>query len=107
MFSWHLKLQVGPGNVCLLCKRCCCGYDHPLDEEEDANPQGQRSKLKMLSQYLSRSKKSQPVERRSSRKIRDVVANKNRPVDIISFLGNEEWIIDDTTKANASSIKEI
>eukprot|EP01083_Nonionella_stella_P188963 697711_1 len=63
--------------------------------------------MQMLSQYLSRSKKSQPVERRSSRKIRDVVANKNRPVDIISFLGNEEWIIDDTTNDNASPIKKI
>eukprot|EP01083_Nonionella_stella_P145413 455623_1 len=26
MFSWHLKMEVGPGNVVLLCKRCCCGY---------------------------------------------------------------------------------
>eukprot|EP01083_Nonionella_stella_P146148 459255_1 len=25
MFSWHLKMQIGPGNVLLLCKRCCCG----------------------------------------------------------------------------------
>eukprot|EP01083_Nonionella_stella_P172283 590697_1 len=107
MFSWHLKMQVGPGNVVLLCKRCCCGYEHPLDEEADTNPQGQRSELQMLSQYLSGSNKSKPAERRSSRKIRDVIAHKNRPVDIISFLGNEEWIIDDTTNNNASSIKKI
>eukprot|EP01083_Nonionella_stella_P194834 718302_1 len=104
MFSWHLKMQVGPGNVVLLCKRCCCGYDHPsgLDEEED-----KKSKMQMISQYLSRSKKSKPAERRSSHKIRDVVAHKNRPVDIISFLGNEEWIIDDTTNGNATSVKDI
>eukprot|EP01083_Nonionella_stella_P308654 1089999_1 len=61
----------------------------------------------MLSQYLSGSKTSKPAERRSSRKIRDVIAHKNRPVDIISFLGNEEWIIDDTTNDNASPINKI
>eukprot|EP01083_Nonionella_stella_P308652 1089980_1 len=108
MFSWHLKMQVGPGNVILLCKRCCCGYDAGDLDEDDPDKKGQKSKMQMLSQYISRSKKSQAVERRSSHKIRDVVAHKNRPVDIISFLGNEEWIIDDTTDGNAAaSVKDI
>eukprot|EP01083_Nonionella_stella_P183457 663081_1 len=73
MFSWHLKMNVGPKNIVLLCKRCCCGYDgdHPLDEDE-SNAKGQKSKMQMLSQYLSRSKQSKSVETRSSRKVRDV-----------------------------------
>eukprot|EP01083_Nonionella_stella_P251794 868353_1 len=105
MFSWHLKMQIGPGNVVLLCKRCCCGYDHTLDhEDDDSNNKGLRSKLQMLSQHLSQSNNSKPAERRSSRKIRDVVAHKNRPVDIISFLGNEEWVIDDTCTSNGNGI---
>eukprot|EP01083_Nonionella_stella_P127456 386055_1 len=103
MFSWHLKMNVGPGNILSLCKRCCCGY-HPLYEEEESNEKRHKSKLQMLSQYLSGSKQSKSAERRSSRKIREVVAHKNRPVDLLSFLGNEEWIIDDTKCENDDEI---
>eukprot|EP01083_Nonionella_stella_P049576 132036_1 len=103
MFSWHLKMNVGPSNVVSLCKRCCCGYEY--DDTLDADNKGEKSKLKMLSQYLSGSKNSKSTAgRRTSLKIRDVVAHKNRPVDIISFLGNEEWIIDDTIATNGNEI---
>ena len=32
-----------------------------------------------------------------------MVAHKNRPVDVISFLGNEVWIIDDTGNGDVNN----
>eukprot|EP01083_Nonionella_stella_P127458 386058_1 len=108
MFSWHLKMSLGPKNIVSLCVRCCCGYDREWnDEEQDSNNGGQKSKLQMLSRYLSKSQNFKGVARRSSSKIRDVVAHKNRPVDIISFLGNDDWIIDDTIKTASGEGQEV
>eukprot|EP01084_Bolivina_argentea_P164123 285381_1 len=112
MFSWHLKLALGPSNIILLCKRCCCGYDTVLDTVvQDNNNQnnGQKSMMQMLSRVLSvKNTKYNTIGRndtqhRRSHKIKDVVAHKNRPVDIISFLGNEVWIIDDTLTTNTNT----
>eukprot|EP01083_Nonionella_stella_P011537 32734_1 len=78
MFSWHLKMKLAPSNIFRLCKRCCCGS---VDFE---------------SQLVKLGSVNHEAQRRKSRKLRDVIAHKNRPMDVMSFLGNERWIIDDT-----------
>jgi len=107
MFTWNLKMQVGPGNVVALCKRCCCAYrsdrdmhheagDHDNGNDEIHVQQEQQSesiaKMNLVSQFLSGTKAT------------EVVANENRPVDIISFLGNEVWIIDDVDNEDNENV---
>eukprot|EP01083_Nonionella_stella_P189973 703756_1 len=77
MFSWHLQMELRPHNIVRLCKRCCCGY------------------VDIHSRLVKLGSVNQQAQRRKSRKMRDVIAHKNRPMDIISFLGNERWMIDD------------
>ena len=47
--------------------------------------------------------KTDESERKPTRKTTDVVAHPNRPLDIISFLGNEVWIIDDTNQKETNN----
>ncbi len=91
-FTWHLKMKIGPGNLILLCKRCCCGYNGG-DVSEDNDDRDDNDEV-MLEQYIST--RTGSVRRKTSSKVHQVLAHKNRPVDMISFLGNQDWIIDDT-----------
>ena len=88
MFTWHLKMKIGPGNIILLCKKCC-GYD--VGDAGQSQPN-----------ILTHNDRNKPTHR-SSKEITEVVANKNRPVDVISFLGNAVWIIDDTGDINVNN----
>eukprot|EP01083_Nonionella_stella_P011536 32733_1 len=78
LFSWHLQMELSRRNIVRLCKRCCCGY------------------VDIHSRLVKLGSVNHQAQRRKSRKMRDVIAHKNRPMDIISFLGNERWMIDDT-----------
>ena len=84
MFTWNLKMKVGPGNVMALCKKCCCG--HSINDDENDNQYD-------IDNLIDSDNNN--IERRHSRKISEVVAHKDRPIDIISFLANDTWIIDD------------
>ena len=98
MFTWHLKMKIGPGNIILLCKRCCWGYNKKGDYNlEDNNNNNNDISVPAFLDDKPR------LKSRKSTQITEVVANKNRPVDIISFLGNDEWIIDDTGNDNTQS----
>merc|ERR1712113_122753 len=87
----------------LLCNRCCCGRSYHDDgdaDEDEPHVFRQKSNLRQLSAFISGKVNNNETNQRKSTKIQDVVANKNRPVDIISFLGNDLWIIDDTMTSN-------
>eukprot|EP01084_Bolivina_argentea_P256747 432385_1 len=102
-FTWHLKMKVNPSNLMLLCKRCCCGYEGNTDDEIELKRP--KSKIQILSDYVSgkivgNKRDYNKVSGRTDQKIREVVAHKNRPLDIISFLGNDDWIINDILENN-------
>ena len=59
-FTLHLKMNLGPGNLNLLFKRSCCGYNEININNYDNN----RTKTNVLS-------------------------HPDRPLDIPSFLGNK------------------
>jgi hypothetical protein len=101
MFTWHLKLKVGPGNVLALCRLCCCG-------PTSTTPEGGRGRQirKQLSRRVRHSMHSMMAQTASSKARCAVVANENRPVDAISFLGNERWIIDDVTEPQPQTTNE-
>jgi len=104
LFTHHLKMKIGPVNLLLLCKRCCCGQDADEHIDGDAiNNMGLKSKLSRL---MSRGKQAPKHQLRNSAKITAVIANKSRPVDVISFLGNGSWVIDDTVNHSQPEKKE-
>jgi len=76
-FSWHLRMTVGPNNMLQLCKKCCCGDD---SDDDNGNAQGQ-----------------QPDDDKR------IIAHNARPVDVVSFLGNDRWMINDISGANDSA----
>merc|ERR1719295_1431773 len=91
-------MKVGPGNVLALCRLCCCGPKTEAEAEPvmmQTEPEGVRKKL---SHRMSSKLAVMMSNTVSSKTLSSVVANENRPVDAISFLGNERWIIDDVTE---------
>eukprot|EP01083_Nonionella_stella_P116509 346218_1 len=83
LFTWNLEPVAGAGNVVKLCKKCC-------RKKEEVEIESKLSDQQTAGET--------PVA---------VVAHGGRPMDLISFLGNEEWIIDDTTNVKEPAIKEI
>ena len=65
LFTWHLKMNISPMNLCKLCIRCCCGC---CRKQNDIGYEKMKYK---------------------------VTAHENRPVDIISFLSNDQLCIND------------
>eukprot|EP01084_Bolivina_argentea_P080829 146387_1 len=68
LFTWNLEPVAGAGNVVKLCKKCCRKKEE-VEEDHQTETDGEAQVA--------------------------VVAHGGRPMDLISFLGNEEWIIDD------------
>ncbi len=116
LFSWHLKMNVGPGNVLSLCKRCCCRYNEDDENEEDGdNTDGILSRLRsQLSGAVGLSSKDvddiKDLDNNGGKRARlrtsSVVAHKKRPLDAISFLGHDEFIIDELFSDNDIDDKE-
>jgi len=95
-WCWHLKMKVGPGNLWLLCQRCCCGYD---PSEEGDGPDLDDAELNVgrkISKLSYRSFMAGKRSQNSREKANAMVAHRHRPVDMIAFLGSKAWIIDDT-----------
>jgi len=86
-FTWHLKMATGPGVMIALVKNVCCAKNDD-DENNDDDDNGPADQVR-----LRRDKSS-------------IVANENRPFDVISFLGNDQWIIDDTDIADEVAATE-
>merc|ERR1719242_423122 len=118
MFTWHIPISYF--KIPTLCRRCCCGpppEDAPVAEpgsslprkSSRATPRAATGELGMLATSIRLSmfgdtdaageklpdSKPQTLRRASTVKSL-VVANPERPLDMISFLANDEWIIDDT-----------
>ena len=74
-------MKVGPGNLMKLCKRCCCGYDN-THKQLEASITGSKSSRRRRSSISS---------------VSSITSHDDRPFDLIAFLGNDEFFIDDTT----------
>eukprot|EP01084_Bolivina_argentea_P063462 115878_1 len=106
MFSWHLKMAVGPGNCISLSKRCChcCGKYNPNDDENncDKNHFNSVKLLKMLSKRNDNNNAGANDENTAG----DIFTDNNRPLDIISFLASDEFVIDDINSTHINTIDE-
>eukprot|EP01083_Nonionella_stella_P190836 706692_1 len=96
MFSWHMKMKIGPGSVCALCSRCCGCRSSKEDKEEDF----QNKQLSILVKQLSRAQSKEETEMTMDRSAYvghnvKFIAHKNRPCDVIGFLSNDDLFIDD------------
>jgi len=95
-FSWHLKLSIGPGNLIQLFKRCCCRNSDDDDDDDELQVRPDfGSGLSPMSPDAFNSAQTSHDRARTTQRIKNVIAHKDRPMDIISFLGNDEWIIND------------
>eukprot|EP01083_Nonionella_stella_P152013 486665_1 len=88
LFTWHLKMELGPGNMLKLMKRCCCNKTPHHDDDDDDNDDDD---------YItpSVSEEDGVPQTHHSYKPSKVVFHDDRPFDLISFLGNSTWMIDD------------
>eukprot|EP01084_Bolivina_argentea_P311216 538670_1 len=92
LFTWHLKMELGPGNIIALFKRCCC-------KSESTDNVAMTPDENMLSQHLTPPETEQPsiysLKGYQTYRPTKVVFHDDRPFDLISFLGNSTWMIDD------------
>merc|ERR1712218_340569 len=124
MFTWNLPISV-PKQLPALCRRCCCGptSEDLLIRERSQEPGSVHQpgsviptprasvaptaelgalastiRLTMFGQDPGEDlpNANQKVMNRSTTTKALVVANPDRPLDMISFLANDEWIVDDT-----------
>eukprot|EP01083_Nonionella_stella_P173732 600142_1 len=96
LFTWHLKMELGPGNIIALFKRCCC-------KSESTDNVAMTPDENMLSQHLTPPETEQPsiysLKGYQTYRPTKVVFHDDRPFDLISFLGNSTWMIDDLEEA--------
>ena len=115
MFTWNLRMDIGPSNLMALYKRCC-GHDSGEEELSPESPSvstrprksrkrqtrtekeldGAVKRLTVIMNRISESHTEPMVswnEHRSS-----AICGASRPLDVMSFLTNSNWIIDDLTR---------
>ena len=107
MFTWNLRMKIGPKNICKLCKRCCCGYDsHTLNKLEKRistalglgeKPNKGRHRVRTESSIRSRRTESWSSN----------MSHNNRPLDLLSILGHPDFVIDDTQLLQLSNNSDI
>eukprot|EP01083_Nonionella_stella_P221627 791616_1 len=84
LFTWNLKMTFSPGNMKKLIKNCCGRSTDDIDIDSDNEG--------TLTSHHS-------FHAHQSYKPAAVVDHEDRPFDLISFLGNSVWIIDDLDEA--------
>eukprot|EP01083_Nonionella_stella_P308653 1089990_1 len=84
LFTWNVEPVAGAGNVVKLCKKCLLG------KKEDSEVAIEEKLSDQVAAHTAESSKTAGETQVA------VVAHAGRPMDLISFLGNEKWIIDDT-----------
>jgi len=119
MFTWNLQISI-PWNIPGLCKRCCCGLSdeemliRTKSEEPGSAPVTRAKSIAATAELgeLARTMRQSIVSSRAleaklpdgkpgiinrTSTVRSLVVSKpERPLDMISFLANDDWIIDDT-----------
>lgn len=117
MFTWNLRMDIGPSNLMALYKRCC-GHDPPIEELSCESPSESTTKrprksrkrqtrtekeldgaVRRLTKIMNRISESHTEPMTSWTEHRSgVMQNQHRPLDVMSFLTNQQWIIDDMTR---------
>merc|ERR1712048_77811 len=78
MFTWNLKMSVGPKNIFQLLMRCCCTCGGDEGDEDDIDEEEMKEKSAR------------------NRRLSSVTSHGDRPLDIIGFLPHDAFVIDDT-----------
>ena len=109
MFTWGLEMKF-PKNCPALVRRCLCGAtnadqlaetvelsaaaSNSVNSSSGTTPDSAPSLDQMLDLNTLRA---------MSLRQRTVIANKSRPRDILQFLADKQWVIDDTVNTNATA----
>jgi len=110
-----------PWKIPALCRRCCCG---PTEEDllakacslEGKSPRSRSSTaptadLAKLADTFRSTMRENPmtprkVKRRASSMQSMVMAQESRPLDMLSFLSNDIWILDDVTESQRPTVQQ-
>ena len=76
MFSWNLRMELGPGNVIALCKKCCAKN----------HAENLRKEISYSAQYQS------ALNGKSAAYY--MIAHKTRPLDVIGYFSNDELFLE-------------
>merc|ERR1711933_213324 len=87
MFTWNVRMGLSPPKIWGLCRKCCGCYD--ILDERKFYPLNQQQTVEVdlyeLNKQLSDALDVSNVS---------VVANPNRPLDLLGFLGNKTLFLD-------------
>eukprot|EP01084_Bolivina_argentea_P105219 188357_1 len=104
LFTWHLTMKLGPGNLFQLCIKCCschCIKCCVGDRIEVADQSILNGLVRQLT--VAKMKSVAPIDENDEtdiiiRKNTEFVAHEERPLDIIGFLANDQLFVDDYDK---------